>query len=72
MINELFPFLFFFDIVNGMKCAVMNPALQVIAAVGFNRKRLDIPSDLNPQVATVIEACWAKCVSFTCLQVYAI
>ncbi|XP_055807072.1 serine/threonine-protein kinase CTR1-like isoform X2 [Solanum dulcamara] len=35
-------------------------APQVIAAVGFNRKRLDIPSDLNPQVATIIEACWAN------------
>ncbi|PHU05541.1 Serine/threonine-protein kinase CTR1 [Capsicum chinense] len=35
-------------------------APQVIAAVGFNRKRLEIPSDLNPQVATIIEACWAN------------
>lgn len=37
----------------------LNPP-QVIAAVGFNRKRLDIPSDLNPQVAIIIEACWAN------------
>ncbi|KAK4345770.1 hypothetical protein RND71_035946 [Anisodus tanguticus] len=35
-------------------------APQVIAAVGFNRKRLETPRDLNPQVATIIEACWAN------------
>ncbi|XP_060176998.1 serine/threonine-protein kinase CTR1-like isoform X1 [Lycium barbarum] len=34
-------------------------ASQVIAAVGFDRKRPDIPRNLNPAVATIIEACWA-------------
>ncbi|XVF76276.1 hypothetical protein PTKIN_Ptkin13bG0253200 [Pterospermum kingtungense] len=37
----------------------LNPA-QVVAAVGFKGKRLDIPCDLNPQVAAIIEDCWAK------------
>jgi serine/threonine-protein kinase CTR1 len=37
----------------------LNPA-QVVAAVGFKFKRLDIPSGLNPQVASIIEACWAN------------
>ncbi|KAM7468294.1 hypothetical protein LguiB_015856 [Lonicera macranthoides] len=37
----------------------LNPA-QVVAAVGFKCKRLDIPRDLNPQVASIIEACWAN------------
>ncbi|XWS66737.1 hypothetical protein CRYUN_Cryun05aG0226400 [Craigia yunnanensis] len=37
----------------------LNPA-QVVAAVGFKGKRLDIPHDLNPQVAAIIEDCWAK------------
>ncbi|KDP37292.1 hypothetical protein JCGZ_06746 [Jatropha curcas] len=37
----------------------LNPA-QVVAAVGFKCKRLEIPRDLNPQVATLIEACWAN------------
>ncbi|NP_001234454.1 CTR1-like protein kinase [Solanum lycopersicum] len=37
----------------------LNPA-QVVAAVGFKGKRLDIPRDLTPQVASIIEACWAK------------
>ncbi|KAG8647110.1 serine/threonine-protein kinase CTR1 isoform X1 [Manihot esculenta] len=37
----------------------LNPA-QVVAAVGFKGKRLDIPRDLNPQVAIMIEACWAN------------
>lgn len=37
----------------------LNPA-QVVAAVGFKHKRLEIPRDLNPQVASIIEACWAN------------
>lgn len=37
----------------------LNPA-QVVAAVGFKGKRLEIPRDLNPQVASIIEACWAN------------
>ncbi|GMH09904.1 hypothetical protein Nepgr_011745 [Nepenthes gracilis] len=37
----------------------LNPA-QVVAAVGFKGKRLEIPRDINPQVAAIIEACWAN------------
>ncbi|XWS55956.1 hypothetical protein CRYUN_Cryun09bG0044400 [Craigia yunnanensis] len=37
----------------------LKPA-QVVSAVGFKGKRLDIPHDLNPQVAAIIEDCWAK------------
>ncbi|KAL0344752.1 UNVERIFIED_CONTAM: Serine/threonine-protein kinase CTR1 [Sesamum radiatum] len=37
----------------------LNPA-QVVAAVGFKGKRLEIPRDMNPQVAAIIEACWTK------------
>ncbi|KAK9048701.1 hypothetical protein SSX86_032333 [Deinandra increscens subsp. villosa] len=37
----------------------LNPA-QVVAAVGFKCKRLEIPADVNPQVAALIEACWAN------------
>lgn len=37
----------------------LNPA-QVVAAVGFKGKRLEIPRDLNPHVASIIEACWAN------------
>lgn len=37
----------------------LNPA-QVVAAVGFRNKRLEIPRDLNPQVASLIEACWVN------------
>ncbi|CAA3007731.1 serine threonine- kinase CTR1 isoform X1 [Olea europaea subsp. europaea] len=33
---------------------------QVVAAVGFKGKRLEIPHDVNPQVAAIIEACWAN------------
>ena len=34
--------------------------IQVVAAVGFKRMRLEIPRDVNPQVAAIIEACWEK------------
>uniref|UniRef100_A0A7N0UWI0 Protein kinase domain-containing protein n=1 Tax=Kalanchoe fedtschenkoi TaxID=63787 RepID=A0A7N0UWI0_KALFE len=34
-------------------------AAQVVAAVGFRGKRLEIPRELNSQVASIIEACWA-------------
>ena len=32
----------------------------MVAAVGFKGRRLEIPSDVNPQVAAIIESCWAK------------
>ncbi|KAL3642663.1 copper transport protein ctr1 [Castilleja foliolosa] len=35
----------------------LNPA-QVVAAVGFKGKRLEIPRDVNPQLAAIIESCW--------------
>ncbi|GAB4856402.1 copper transport protein ctr1 [Ancistrocladus abbreviatus] len=37
----------------------LNPA-QVVAAVGFKGKRLEIPRHVNPDVAAIIEACWAN------------
>ncbi|CAH8269942.1 unnamed protein product [Arabidopsis lyrata] len=37
----------------------LNPA-QVVAAVGFKCKRLEIPRNLNPQVAAIIEGCWTN------------
>ncbi|KAJ4979785.1 hypothetical protein NE237_010565 [Protea cynaroides] len=37
----------------------LNPS-QVVAAVGFKGMRLEIPSNVNPQVAALIKACWAN------------
>ncbi|GFP88128.1 serine/threonine-protein kinase ctr1 [Phtheirospermum japonicum] len=34
--------------------------MQVVAAVGFKKQRLEIPQDMNPQIAAIIVACWAK------------
>lgn len=34
--------------------------LQVVAAVAFKGKRLEIPSEVNHHMASLIEACWAK------------
>jgi hypothetical protein len=39
---------------------VSDTILQVVAAVGFKGRRLEIPKDLNPLVAALIESCWAK------------
>ncbi|XP_057499743.1 serine/threonine-protein kinase CTR1-like isoform X1 [Actinidia eriantha] len=33
---------------------------QVVAAVGFKSMRLVMPQDINPRVASIIEACWAN------------
>ncbi|CAI9118964.1 OLC1v1020601C1 [Oldenlandia corymbosa var. corymbosa] len=33
-------------------------SMQVIGAVGFMNQRLDIPKDVDPQWAAVIESCW--------------
>ncbi|KAH6808604.1 PAS domain-containing protein tyrosine kinase family protein [Perilla frutescens var. frutescens] len=33
-------------------------SMQVIGAVGFMNQRLDIPNDVDPQWASIIESCW--------------
>lgn len=35
----------------------MNP-MQVVGAVGFQHRRLDIPDDMDPAVAEIIRKCW--------------
>ncbi|XP_010274700.1 PREDICTED: serine/threonine-protein kinase EDR1 [Nelumbo nucifera] len=35
----------------------MNP-MQVVGAVGFQHRRLDIPDDMDPIVADIIQRCW--------------
>ncbi|XP_061359501.1 probable serine/threonine-protein kinase SIS8 isoform X2 [Gastrolobium bilobum] len=35
----------------------MNP-MQVVGAVGFQHRRLDIPDDIDPAVADIIRQCW--------------
>ncbi|KAL6552496.1 hypothetical protein OROHE_007860 [Orobanche hederae] len=35
----------------------MNP-MQVVGAVGFQHRRLDIPDDLDPSIADIIMKCW--------------
>ncbi|KAJ6813692.1 serine/threonine-protein kinase EDR1-like [Iris pallida] len=37
----------------------MNP-MQVVGAVGFQGRRLDIPKEVDPLVATIIWECWQK------------
>uniref|UniRef100_A0A0D9VPT3 non-specific serine/threonine protein kinase n=1 Tax=Leersia perrieri TaxID=77586 RepID=A0A0D9VPT3_9ORYZ len=37
----------------------MNP-MQVVGAVGFQDKRLDIPKEIDPLVARIIWECWQK------------
>ncbi|KAL6634241.1 hypothetical protein ACP70R_026912 [Stipagrostis hirtigluma subsp. patula] len=37
----------------------LNPT-QVVAAVGFKGRRLEIPSTVDPKVAAVIESCWVR------------
>ncbi|XP_039029044.1 probable serine/threonine-protein kinase SIS8 isoform X2 [Hibiscus syriacus] len=35
----------------------MNP-MQVVGAVGFQHRRLDIPDDMDPTIAEIIRRCW--------------
>ncbi|AQK59733.1 Protein kinase domain superfamily protein [Zea mays] len=35
----------------------LNP-MQVVGAVGFQNRRLEIPKDVDPQVASIISSCW--------------
>ncbi|KAL3570773.1 hypothetical protein D5086_028022, partial [Populus alba] len=35
----------------------MNP-MQVVGAVGFQHRRLDIPNDMDPAIADIIRNCW--------------
>ncbi|RLN09479.1 serine/threonine-protein kinase EDR1 [Panicum miliaceum] len=37
----------------------LNP-MQVVGAVGFQNRRLDIPKEVDPQVASIISSCWDK------------
>ncbi|GJY18526.1 PAS domain-containing protein tyrosine kinase family protein [Tanacetum coccineum] len=40
----------------------LNP-MQVIGAVGFMNRRLQIPNYVNPQWASLIESCWSRFIS---------
>eukprot|EP00249_Psilotum_nudum_P023813 c28991_g1_i1 orf=309-3122(-) len=33
---------------------------EVVGAVGFQNRRLQIPKDVNPKIAAIIELCWAS------------
>ncbi|KAK8968056.1 Serine/threonine-protein kinase EDR1 [Platanthera guangdongensis] len=33
-------------------------AIQIIGAVGFMNQRLELPKDLDPRMASIIESCW--------------
>ena len=35
----------------------MNP-MQVVGAVGFQHRNLDIPNDMDPAIADIIRKCW--------------
>ncbi|PWA74793.1 PAS domain-containing protein tyrosine kinase family protein [Artemisia annua] len=40
----------------------LNP-MQVIGVVGFMDRRLEIPNDVNPEWASLIENCWSRFIS---------
>ncbi|XP_042051130.1 uncharacterized protein LOC121796346 [Salvia splendens] len=37
-----------------------QPSKLVVGAVGFTNSRLDIPHNVDPQIATIISECWAS------------
>jgi Protein tyrosine and serine/threonine kinase len=40
----------------------MNP-MQVVGAVGFQHRRLDIPNNMDPVITKIIQDCWQTLVS---------
>ena len=40
--------------------AHLNNPMQVVGAVGFNRQRLQLPNDLQPEVSQLINDCWSE------------
>ncbi len=34
--------------------------MQVVGAVGFNRQRLELPADIQTEVAALVAECWAE------------
>lgn len=53
-------------------CTLLQPwegmnAMQVVGAVGFQSRRLDIPDNVDPAIAEIIVKCWNTLVSLTCL-----
>lgn len=37
----------------------LNP-MQVVGAVGFQNRRLEIPEEVDPEVAQIIHDCWER------------
>lgn len=46
--------------VEGVLTRISLGYLQVIGAVGFMNQRLEIPADVDPQWASIIESCWHR------------
>ncbi len=40
--------------------AQLNNPMQVVGAVGFNKQRMEIPADVQPEVASLMHDCWAE------------
>ncbi|XP_071700607.1 probable serine/threonine-protein kinase SIS8 [Rutidosis leptorrhynchoides] len=52
-----------FGVVLWELCTMKQPwggmnAMQVVGAVGFQHRRLDIPNDMDPTIADIITRCW--------------
>ncbi|KAF6152243.1 hypothetical protein GIB67_005897 [Kingdonia uniflora] len=45
----------------------MNP-MQVVGAVGFQNRRLEIPEDIDPTVAQIISDCWQRGYKSSCVR----
>lgn len=39
--------------------SLANP-IQVVGAVGYNRQRLPIPDDVQPEIAALLKDCWSE------------
>lgn len=44
--------------------------MQVVGAVGFQYRRLDIPDDMDPAIADIVRKCWQTWVYFTTIVLH--
>lgn len=53
-------------------CTLLQPwegmnAMQVVGAVGFQNRRLEVPDNVDPTIAEIIKKCWQTLVCLTFL-----
>lgn len=54
---------FSFGVILWELCTLQQPwegmnSMQVVGAIGFQDRRLDIPDDMDPVIRDIVQKCW--------------